>query len=357
MDPFHTAIADQLDAQRGALAENIVARQYAQQPDLAERYGPAGRVKCLQDANYHLVYLSEAVAAGSPGYFSDYISWAAVMLNSRGIPTADLAANLAHLRTALETALPPEAATLAGSYVDNGIAALAGTPETIPSLLLSTAPLADLAGAYLSALLRYEREAAAQLVQDAIENAVPITDVYLHVFQRVQREIGRLWQLNQISVAQEHYCTAAGQLIMAGLYPAIFYGRPRTRRIVLTCTAGELHEMGIRMVSDFMEMHGWDTVYLGANCPTTAIIQTLREHRADILAISATMPFHVRAVAALIAAVRAAFPERHLPVLVGGYAFQSQPDLWRLVGADGTATDAGETVTLANRLVEDALPA
>jgi MerR family transcriptional regulator, light-induced transcriptional regulator len=353
MDPFHAEAAGALDAQRAAVAEAAVARQYDYQPELAERYGPAGRARCLHDAGYHLAYLSEAVAAASPALFADYVRWAAVMLASRGIPVPDLAANLGHLRMAVVQHVPSSLASLATTYVDSGLAALADPPASLPSLLVTDAPLAELAQHYLASLLRYDRQTATRLIMDAVASGMAIADLYLHVFQRVQREVGRLWQLNEVTVAQEHYCTAATQVIMAQLYPHIFRGERRHRRFVGTCVAGDLHELGMRMVSDVMELHGWDSVYLGANMPTPAIIQTLRAQQVEVLAISATMPFHARAVAELISAVRLALPERRPTILVGGYAFLQQPDLWRQVGADGHAADAAAAVACAAELIND----
>src|ERR671933_465236 len=101
-------IACTIDAQRSVLAEVIVARHYAAQPDLAARFGPAGRAKCLKDTNYHLSYLSQSIAVSTPGLFADYISWARVMLARRNVPDEDLAANLVHIRGALEQVLPLE---------------------------------------------------------------------------------------------------------------------------------------------------------------------------------------------------------------------------------------------------------
>jgi methanogenic corrinoid protein MtbC1 len=63
-------------------------------------------------------------------------------------------------------------------------------------------------------------------------------------------------------VAQEHYCTAATQLIMSQLSPRLF-GRDRIgRRLVVTCVGDELYELGMHMVADFFEMEGWDA-YMG----------------------------------------------------------------------------------------------
>lgn len=212
-------------------------------------------------------------------------------------------------------------------------------------------PLADLAQDYLDALLRAERRQASQLVLEAVEQGVGVKDIYLHVFQPSQREIGRLWQVNRVTVAQEHYCTAATQLVMSQLYSHIFGVERVHRRMVATCVGGELHELGVRMVSDFFEMEGWDTYYLGANTPTKSVLKTIESREADILGISATITFHISAVMELVEAVRQSEAGRSVKILVGGRPFNVAPDMWRTVGADAFAHDAQQAVEVAGRLV------
>ncbi len=179
------------------------------------------------------------------------------------------------------------------------------TSPTLPTYLESDAPLTDLAQDYLRLLLQGERRLASSLILDAVEAGARVKDIYVHVFQRTQREIGRLWQMNRLTVAQEHYCTAATQLIMSQLYPQVFAAERIGHRAVVACVGGELHELGARMVADFFEMEGWDAYYLGANTPADSVLRTLEEREAEVLAISATMTFHVSAVADLVAQVRA----------------------------------------------------
>ena len=340
-----------LGERRGQLAEAVTSRHYELQPELADRYGAAGRAKCLQDADFHLTYLAEAVSVDLPPLFADYVRWAKIMLEGRGIPQEDLVRNLEVLRDVLVDELPPELAALAGEYVAVGLRQLPAPPSRALPGIDGDGPLAGLARSYLQSLLRGERHVASRLVLDAAESGVSVRDIYLHVFQRAQHEVGRLWQANQLSVAQEHYCTAATQLIMSQLYPYIFAGARNGRTLVATCVAGDLHEIGVRMVSDFFEMEGWDTFYLGANTPTASLLRTLEERNADLLAVSATMTFHLRAVKGLIAAVREKEGDR-IKVLVGGYPFNLAPDLWQIVGADAGARDALESVAVAGRLLQ-----
>ena len=237
--------------------------------------------------------------------------------------------------------------------VDLSDSALLALPEPradAPSHLRPDAPHALLTRSYLEALLAGDRRRASVMILDAVAAGVSVKDIYLHVFQRSQYEVGRLWQVQEISVAQEHYCTAATQLIMSQLYPHIFAVENTGGTLVATCVSGDLHEIGVRMVADFFEMDGWNTFYLGANTPDADVVATLIERQADVLAISATLSTHVRAVSTLIESVRANQQCRAVKILVGGYPFLVAPELWRKIGADGSAGDAQAAIVLANHL-------
>jgi len=341
-----------LQGQRTLVATATVTDHYQRHPQLAHRYGPAGRAKCEADAAYHLSYLAEAVAGSSPALFVEYLGWAKVLLTSLGVPAHDLVENLESMRRALVQILPPELAAVACEYLDAGLQQLPGMPTDLGACIADTQPLGTLAHRYLQALLDGERERARQLVTRAVDDGHDVRDIYLEVFQRTQYEVGRLWQTNRISVAQEHYCTAATQLIMSSLYPRIFSSTKTGRTLVAVCVEGDLHEIGARIVADFFEMEGWDTFYLGANTPTRGVVEAVIRHAADVLGISATMTFHVRAVAEVIRTVRASEACRRVRILVGGYPFNVDRELWRRVGADGSAHDARAAVALANRLVD-----
>jgi methanogenic corrinoid protein MtbC1 len=347
---LNRTVGSMIDARRDALAEAATARQYELQPQLAAHYGAAGRAKCLQDAGFHLSYLTEAIATSQPFLFADYIAWAKVMLEGRGIPACHLVQNLEIIRDSLRDSLPEEMGQLAASYVEAGLTHLPQLPSDQPTFICETQPLGALARRFLNALLRGERQVASRLILHAVEGGASVRDIYLHVFERCQHEIGRLWQMNLLSVAQEHYCTAATQLIMSQLYPHISAAEKNGRKLVATCVAGDLHEIGVRMVADFFEMEGWETFYLGANAPTASVLETLAEREADVLAISVTITPHVRAAAGLIEAVRSSAESAGVKIIVGGYPFNVAPELWQRIGADAFAHNALESVAVASQL-------
>jgi MerR family transcriptional regulator, light-induced transcriptional regulator len=343
-------IRDFIIERQDDLAGEIVARQWKLRPELEARYGKKGRTRCLEDARYHLKYLAEAIAAAEPVLFADYLVWAKTMLSSRNIPVEDLVFNLEVMQNVLQEQLPDAMQITAADYVKSGLAELL-VPRENPTFLDPGQPLFELASQYLSALLRYERHAASDLILRAVENKISIREIYSYVFESCQYEIGRLWQANIVSVAQEHYCTAATQLIMSQLYPYIFRADRSSRgTIVATCVSGELHEIGARMLCDLLEMEGWNTIYLGANVPAAGVVGILRDNHCNILAVSASMTFHIPAVRETIKAVRAACPETK--ILVGGYAFKIAPNLWRNVGADYWTRNASEAISLIGGLAD-----
>ncbi len=335
------------------LAAAALERQYARQPALAAAYGPKQRDAALRDAVYNLSFLLEAAADDSPGLFAEYVAWLHPLLERYGVSADHLTVHLECLGEVLRERLPAEAAARVEPCLRAGILRLGKGVRPPESFLgVGGGVLEGLARLYLTALLKGDRRTARRLVLASLEGGTDLREVYLGVFQRCQWELGRLWQLNQVSVAQEHYCTAATQLIMSELYPRVFERERTGRTLVAASVEGELHEMGVRMVSDFLEMEGWDTYYLGAGTPLSGLIDALAERKADALALSATMTFHVGRVEAVVRAVRERLEFDRLQILVGGLPFNLDPDLWRKVGADGTAPDASGAVGEMLRLLE-----
>lgn len=334
--------AEKIRSSLDDLAAAITDEHAAAHPETFARWGPAGRIRCLEDARFHLQYLAAALEVESVPLFLDYIGWAKVMLAQRRIGERDLIENLEILGRAVRDMPDAEA------YVQTAIEGLPGMTDDVPSHLDPRAPLWSVASSYLKALLRGSRRDAQQIVLDALDAGAELRDVYRNVFEPVQQEIGRLWQLNLISVAQEHFCTAATQQVMTQLYGRVFGGERHGKRAVAMCVGGELHEVGLRIITDLLELEGWQTWYLGASVPPAHAVQFCAEQRADVLLVSATLPPHLAGVAEVVRLFRERPELADARVIVGGRAFRNAPGLWRTIGADGTAAGVDECLALLN---------
>ena len=334
------------------LSAAIVERTFASHPKLRKKYGKRGRSKCEEDAMYHLHFLSSALAVDSEKMFVDYIGWAKIVLCSRAIPVADLAGTLDAVRYVLRRKAPKRVAALSCEYVDAASAALPTLPEHAPTLIDPSRRHGRLANSYLNSLLVFKRdEAVASLVRE-LDAGMSFQDLFQYVLSPVQKEVGRLWQEKRITVVQEHYCTAATDMLLLS-YRRKFLGTRRNVTAVAVCADGEEHCLGIKMFSDMLESDGWKISYIGPKCPNADVLDYLQKNRTDLIAVSVTTPLHLASAKRLIADIKT-LPGTHLPaVLVGGAILNSEPDLWKRLGADGWGATALEGLEVANRLVSE----
>jgi MerR family transcriptional regulator, light-induced transcriptional regulator len=177
-----------------------------------------------------------------------------------------------------------------------------------------------LSAQYLRAALAGDRrEALRVVVEDGFDRGLAVPELLLRVITPAQYEIGRLWQLNEISVAQEHIATAISQLVVSFLYPRIERSPRNGKWVLVACAPGELHELGARIAADFLEMDGFHVRFLGANVPSSSLAKMVRDTRPDLVVVSAATSLCFPKLREMIERLREAGGPA-LPILVGGSA-------------------------------------
>lgn len=347
----HLEIGRRILDRKADIATAVIRRYEVPERERGARFG-IDEDRFVQYAGYDVAYLAYALQTGRSALLEHYVRWLYSMLSGHGIPAAMVVRmTLENLRAALHEVLPAADLPVVDTLLDRAGAMDPEADLTPPSFLDAASAHAALAEGYLQRLLAADRYGATRLIRETAADGVPVQALYLDVFEPVQREIGRLWQTQKISVAREHFASATTQMAMSQLYDRIFDpDAPRTGRcLVAACIGDELHEIGLRMVADLAEMRGFETVFLGANTPPLAIAQTLRETGAQALALSCSMIVHVESIRAAIEHLRGVGFEG-LPILVGGYPFNLAPELAEIVGADGTARHAAAAVEQISNL-------
>ncbi|MBU3189606.1 cobalamin-dependent protein [Clostridium bowmanii] len=205
---------------------------------------------------------------------------------------------------------------------------------------------------YFDALINGNLQIASELILNAVESGIiDIKRVYSDIFERSLIEIGEQWDMNIIDVYQEHYFSNSTLLIMSQLFPHFHTCEKNGHTLVSLSTSGDSHIIGIRMVTDFFEIDGWKTYLLGSDVPTQSVIKAIKERKADILAISCTIPYYLSSVKSLIAAIRSLKELDNVKIIVGGRLFNRYKILWKSVGADGCSSTADAAVKVANEFM------
>lgn len=191
---------------------------------------------------------------------------------------------------------------------------------------------------FLAAILSGDLPGALANAQEARSRA-GIQTLYEELVTRSLSEVGRLWQTGRISVADEHVSSAIAQSVLAAQYPT-FPWAPNGPRAIVTCVAGERHELGARVAADLIALDGWNVIYAGADVPIDALIDLAVRVSPVFVGLSVAMVERLPAVRETIARLQ----ERllGLKVLVGGRAVQLPHDLE--IGAHATASSAASAI-------------
>ncbi len=145
---------------------------------------------------------------------------------------------------------------------------------------------------YFNKLISGDRAGCGKIVNNLLNNDVTIKDLYINLFQSSLYEVGCLWENNKISVATEHLATSITEYLISTAYPSIFSSEHNGKRAVVTCTPGEYHQIGARMVADYFELNGWDSFFIGASAPDEDLLNFIEEKSPDVLAVSMSISYN-----------------------------------------------------------------
>jgi methanogenic corrinoid protein MtbC1 len=244
-----------------------------------------------------------------------------------------------------------QAITNQKSEIENPPGVHSSNESPLVPMAVAAATVQKLQRQFLEAQLAGDRRRALELVTSATSSGtLSARDIRAHVIRTSQAEIGRLWQRNEISIAQEHMATAISQLALAELFRHEKPPTPNGRKIIVACVDGELHDFPARLVADELDVAGFDVRFLGASVPLDALLSFIAREDPDLLVISATMAFHAENVRAAVTAVRSIAPG--LPIAVGGQVCESVESLARELRVEISGCDVSELVRDARALLK-----
>lgn len=120
-------------------------------------------------------------------------------------------------------------------------------------------------------------------------------------------------------------------------------------KVVIGTVKGDLHDIGKNLVASMLEGCGFEVINLGVDISSEKFIAAAKEHKANIICMSALLTTTMNYMKEVIDALEAAGVRKDVKVMVGGApvtdAFAKQ------IGADGYSENANGAVALARKLV------
>lgn len=171
---------------------------------------------------------------------------------------------------------------------------------------------------YLNSLIEGNKYNCTRIVNKLLKDDVPVKEIYDGLFQKTMYRIGHLWENDRATVATEHMASQITESLLSLVYPKIVETEKIGKTAVIACVDKEFHEIGPRIVSDFFELHGWDSYFLGSNTPRNEVIEMIREKQPDVVGISNNFYINFVRLLKLVDDIKRFFPDQE--VILGGQA-------------------------------------
>ena len=120
-------------------------------------------------------------------------------------------------------------------------------------------------------------------------------------------------------------------------------------KIVMGTVEGDLHDIGKNLVSMMCEGAGFEIVNIGFDVAPDKFIAAIKEHKPEIVGMSAMLTTTMRAMGHTIKAIEEAGLRDQLKIMVGGAPVDQE--FADRIGADGYGANAPASSALAKQLV------
>ena len=329
------------------IATTACERLLRDRPEIGERFGDDAENIWTHHLNQRVLELSAAVEAGQPALFASRLNWSRNAMAVRNLNSADLDASLQSLRDGIEAVLSGSAQQAAVACIDSAREGIVSDGTALMQSYLDPAlPEERLAQLYIQTVIAGNVLQGLDTVLDALSDSLTVRDAFLKVLLPAQREVGRLWHQNEVSVAEEHLVTSTTLRLMAVLASRGNRARERGRTAIAAAVAGNAHEVGIRAITYLMELDGWRAIYLGQDMPQRDLPAMIEAYDADLVLLSLALTSHLPSLRKSIVEIRQRCGDA-IKIMVGGNGLRGAPELWKDVGADGYAPNAQEALDLA----------
>jgi len=187
-------------------------------------------------------------------------------------------------------------------------------------------------------------------IRTALDADIPVSIILNEGMIDAMTKVGHLFESGDCFVPEMLVSAHAMQAGLTLLKPYLKNTeRTVAGKVVVGAVKGDLHDIGKNLVAIMLEGTGFEVIDLGTDVPAEKFVNALREHDANILALSALLTTTMPSMKVTIDALNSAGLHGKVKVMIGGAPVtQAYADE---IGADGFAPDASRAVTVAKEIM------
>jgi 5-methyltetrahydrofolate--homocysteine methyltransferase len=163
--------------------------------------------------------------------------------------------------------------------------------------------------------------------------------------------IGVLFKNNEIYIPEVLIAARAMHAGLGVLKPILAKSNTSAAaKIVIGTVKGDLHDIGKNLVGMMLEGAGFEVIDIGIDAPPEKFIQAAKDHKANVIGMSALLTTTMMQMKGTVEALQAAGLKGKVKTMVGGAPVTDE--FARQIGADGYAADAASAVSKLKELLK-----
>ena len=181
---------------------------------------------------------------------------------------------------------------------------------------------------YLGHVLKKQREEALALLRSMADSKAFTLIQLFQILAKSQQEVGSLWAMGAITVADEHYATDVAQEAIDMLANKFrrFHRETIGTALLANFVEGEYHTVGLKMFSELLKADGWDVELFTTSLHVANLFNYLDRagKKFDLICCSVTMEFNLDELCSILKILRTNIHTKDTTVLVGSQLFHAK---------------------------------
>lgn len=203
-----------------------------------------------------------------------------------------------------------------------------------------------------SAIVKGNLDLAVNTTREALQENIPPQSLISDYLIKGMEEIGTQFEEGKAYVPNLLMSARAMKGALELLKPYMENNKKMVSlgKVVVGTVKGDLHDIGKNLVCSMLEGCGFEVINLGVDVSDEKFVQAVKEHKADIVCMSALLTTTMVYMKEVIKAFENAGIRNEVKIMVGGAPLNEK--FAEEIGADGYSDNANAAVTLARKLMQ-----
>jgi 5-methyltetrahydrofolate--homocysteine methyltransferase len=191
--------------------------------------------------------------------------------------------------------------------------------------------------------------AVTELVKEALDAGIDAKDIVIDGLTRAMEIVGEKFEREEYLIPDMLASAECVGVAMDIMSPHLLKAGVKSKgKFIIATVAGDLHDIGKNIVSIMIKGAGYEVIDLGADVPTSVIVQAVKENQASFLGLSALLTTTMWEMKEVINTLKTEGLDHQVKVLIGGAP--TSKSFAEQIGADAHCKDAFEAIDVLKKI-------